>query len=651
GLSWQADYHLRLRNGSERWLSNSAVQVRDREGKVIGSLGILQDITDRKMAEEAVRERERIYRSAIEVAGAAVYYQNYTTNFTYEFMGDQIETLTGFRKEEFSFDLWKSRTLETVLAGPLEGLTLEEAVQRARGMEGISWRADYRIRTKNGAEKWLANSAVQVRDRDGKVIGSLGILQDITERKVAEAAIRRSEQLYRNAIQAAGAVPYFRDKHTDRYEFLGDRIKELVGVSPEEFNGPRFDEIIQETILLENLRGLSIEDAVEKVERERDTRWRADYRIRRPDGEERWLSDAAVQVRDEKGEVIGSLGILTDTTDARRAEKELREALSRFEAIIENTPHVAIQGFDRNGLIRHWNSASETFYGHSAETALGQTIQDLLQMGDEREEFKRILAQIWDSGEPIPPREWTVRGREGEELCVYSTMFPIFSSGEVIEVFCMDVDITESKRAEEERRRLEAQIHHTQKLESLGVLAGGIAHDFNNLLMGVLGNASLALLELSPESPARESVAQIETAALRAADLAKQMLAYSGKGKFVVQRINLSKLVEEMSHLVEVSITKKAVLRYHFAENLPAIEADATQIRQVILNLITNASDALGTKSGIITVNTGVMEVDAEYLSSTYLDDELPPGHYVYIEVSDTGCGMDEETRAKIFDP
>ena len=209
----------------------------------------------------------------------------------------------------------------------------------------------------------------------------------------------------------------------------------------------------------------------------------------------------------------------------------------------------------------------------------------------------------------------------------------------------------ERKRAEERQRNLEAKLQQAQKLESLGVLAGGIAHDFNNLLMGVLGNAEVALLELPPESPARGDLQHITTAALRAAELTKQMLAYSGKGKFVVQGLNLTKLVEEMAELLQVSISKNVVLKYNFAKNLPAIEADASQIRQVVMNLIINASEAIGEKSGVVTVSTSVIEADRSYLTETYLDENLPEGCYVSLEVADTGCGMDEQTQKKIFDP
>jgi PAS domain S-box-containing protein len=212
-------------------------------------------------------------------------------------------------------------------------------------------------------------------------------------------------------------------------------------------------------------------------------------------------------------------------------------------------------------------------------------------------------------------------------------------------------DLTERRQFEEERHKLEQQLLHAQKLESLGVLAGGIAHDFNNILMAVIGNAELGLIRLNKESPAVENLQRIEQAAARAADLAKQMLAYSGKGKFVIESLDLNLLLDEMLHMLEVSISKKAVLRLNLNKNIPTVDVDATQVRQIIMNLVINASEAIGDKSGIIAIGTGCMDCDNNYLKDVWLNENLSDGLYVYLEIADTGCGMDRETKAKIFDP
>jgi signal transduction histidine kinase len=215
----------------------------------------------------------------------------------------------------------------------------------------------------------------------------------------------------------------------------------------------------------------------------------------------------------------------------------------------------------------------------------------------------------------------------------------------------LQAEATERKRAEQERRQLEAQVLHAQKLESLGVLAGGIAHDFNNLLTSVLGHAGLALEVLPAESVACGYVQSIEIAALRAAELTQQMLAYSGKGRFVIQSLCLSGVVEEMAGLLRSVISKRAELRFDFAAELPPIEADPAQIRQVVMNLLTNAAESFGEGSGVITIRTRPRQLDGSFLGLMPADVPLSDERGVCLEVADTGCGMDAATQARIFDP
>ena len=212
-------------------------------------------------------------------------------------------------------------------------------------------------------------------------------------------------------------------------------------------------------------------------------------------------------------------------------------------------------------------------------------------------------------------------------------------------------DITARLKAEEEHRTLERQMLHVQKLESLGVLAGGIADDFNNLLVSVLGNAGLALAELPQTSPVRSRLTDIEIAAQRAAELTRQMLAYAGQGRFVVQRVNLSDLVVELVSLLRTVVARTADIDVRLTNNLPDVEADASQLRQVVMNLVTNAADALGGVPGRIEITNRRMSATREYLSHSCSGQDVEPGEFVFAEIADTGCGMDEKTLARIFNP
>lgn len=199
--------------------------------------------------------------------------------------------------------------------------------------------------------------------------------------------------------------------------------------------------------------------------------------------------------------------------------------------------------------------------------------------------------------------------------------------------------------------RLDKRAQQSQKLESLGVLAGGIAHDFNNLLMSILGNADMSLRELSPASPARDMIREIHEAAQHAAELCKQMLAYSGRGRFVIQSLDFNDLIGEMTHLLDASVPEGVTLHLALSDGLPPVQGDVTQLRQIVMNLFSNAREALGDEQGEITISTRAIDCDREYLSSTYLDEDLPAGAYVALAIGDTGCGMRTEEQNRIFDP
>jgi PAS domain S-box-containing protein len=212
------------------------------------------------------------------------------------------------------------------------------------------------------------------------------------------------------------------------------------------------------------------------------------------------------------------------------------------------------------------------------------------------------------------------------------------------------LDITDRKRAEQEKLEMERRLLHAQKLESLGILAGGIAHDFNNILAGIMGYADLAKKHLPASSLAQRDIDVIKKAAHRAADLTRQMLAYSGKGKFIIERASLSLVVQDMRPMLAMSISKKATLTFHLASELPTIEADFSQVHQILLNLVLNASEALGDDPGIVTISTDTVHLN-ETDCAAIEGDDLRAGLYVRLEVADTGCGMDQETLAKIYDP
>jgi PAS domain S-box-containing protein len=303
-----------------------------------------------------------------------------------------------------------------------------------------------------------------------------------------------------------------------------------------------------------------------------------------------------------------------------------------------------ILAFDTGLRYTLWNPAMERISGVPKADVLGRVAVEVfpfLKDIGEDQFFHEALA----GKRPVSrnrPYIVPATGRQGIFEGFYSPLRD--PRGEVIGGLCIVRDITEQKQ-------LEKKIQHAQKLETLGVLAGGIAHDFNNLLMVILGNAEIGLMQAEPGSLTRSTLEQIQTAALRAAELCRQMLAYSGKSRLSTNPLDLSTLVREIGELLRVSVSKKAAIEYDLGDDLPPVEADATQLRQVVMNLITNASDALGDAAGTITLRTGALVADRPYLDSTYADGELPEGLYVFLDVVDDGHGMDDDTVNRIFDP
>jgi len=470
---------------------------------------------------------------------------------------------------------------------------------------------------------------------------SCAFVRDISERVRADQALQQSEERFRAIFETADDFIFVKDT-SHRFilanpamaRLFGLPVSQIVGHTSEEVFGAEVAERIQE-VDSRVLRGETVIGETSLTTR----------------GTSKVFHIIRVPMRDSSGAVIGLMGIARDITERKQMEEALRESEERFRLIADTIEDMF--------WITDWADRRTIFASQAYEKIWGRTIQSLYANPtdwadaihpDDRQRAWEVF-QGMEEGDRYD-QEYRVVRPDGSIRWVHDRGFSICDkSGQVDRVVGISQDITERKRAEEERRRLEAQMQHAQKLESLGVLAGGIAHDFNNLLVAILGNADLALMELSPASPAWESIEDIRIAARRAAELSKQMLAYSGKGRFVIEALNLSEVVEEMAHLLEVSISKRAILKDNFADNLPAIEADAAQVRQIILNLITNASEAIGDRSGVISISTGAMECDRAYLSETYLDEDLPEGLYVYLEVADTGCGMDEETQAKVFDP
>ena len=408
----------------------------------------------------------------------------------------------------------------------------------------------------------------------------------------------------------------------------------------------------------------------------------------RPDGVRVNLEIHEKYIFDQEERIAGIRSFLIDVTQRKRTEQALQESEKNIRHLIEHASDI-IYRTDINGRFVFFNPVATTILRYPSEALLGRSYLDLVRP-DYRHQVRHFYrsqlakniaqtylefpamsldgAEVWFGqnvqlikegertvGFQAVTRDITKQRRAGEEerharedleRRVQERTAELQTANDLLRR-----EMEERRQAEAQRRRLELQIQHSQRLESLGVLAGGIAHDFNNLLTAIMGHASLAQLSLPEGSSARTSIDAVLTASHSAAELTRQMLAYSGRGKFVIQVINISRLIEETSRFVATLLSKKAVLRLNLDPALPAIRGDASQIRQVLINLLTNASESLGDKAGEIRVSTGVLRAMKGEIHGLDPNGTLSPGEYVFLEVADTGCGMDQATLARVFEP
>lgn len=523
-------------------------------------------------------------------------------------------------------------------------------MMRASMQSGEPFVHDCRILDAHGVERWLHVRGDVITDEHRRATRVFGTVVEVTEH-VKERLAREEQDRFMAGVNAAlPLIVFVFDSTAQRVVFFNRSLADVLGFSDDDFH-----ERVRKG--METL--LHPEDFARVPEMRRRIASLAEgavvtyeIRARHRDGAWRWIRSRSTPLRlHPDGTLWQFIGTVEDITEQVHAEErrlERERELARAQELAKigswtwhfgsgtlswSTEYYRIVGLDP-GIVSPSEAALESIIpvddwqrlreAHRAALAGGPPVdvQYRITRPDGATRHVHALAEL-------------LSGPDGQPTSIVGTM----------------QDVTDDVERAEERARLEAQLHHTQKMESLGLLAGGIAHDFNNLLVGVLSNASLALLDLDEPSPAREVVLDIERTAQRAAELTRQLLAYSGKGRFVVEALDLGELAGEMVTLLRAVVHKNAKLVVEPGDGSCVIEGDATQLRQVIMNLITNASDALQGRVGTITVRTSR---DANERSSDEVMHfgEIASGtEVVRLEVTDTGVGMSRETAERMFDP
>jgi PAS domain S-box-containing protein len=581
-----------------------------------------------QMAEAALRASGERLRFAQQVASIGTFDWNIQTGVNT--WTPELEAMYGLPTGGFQ----GTQTAWEALVHPDDRARAVQRVKESFQTEAPS-EAEWRVIWPDGRIRWVAGRWQVFKDVAGMPIRMMGVNIDVTDRRQMEEALRKSEERLRLATKATNdaiwdidlktgivswndtySVLYGRPKTTeDSWQFWIDRIH------PED-----------RAQTVGDLRG-AIDGGASS--------WIAEYRFLRVDGEWAHIYDRAYIARDASGNAWRVIGAMQDLTKQKRAEAAMRESEERFRRVFEEGPlGLALVALDYRFV--KVNSALCRMVGYPEDELVRKTCADITHPDDLRADAE-LSERLFRREISFYRVQKRYMRKSGEIIWINLTASMLLGpDGEPLHGLAMMEDITEIKRTQEEAL-------FRQKLESVGTLAGGIAHDFNNLLGAVKAQAELALAELDAGASCRSELSAISEVAMRGSEVVRQLMIYAGKESGVTGHADLSRTVDEMLALLKVSVTKHAVIKADLDPDLPDVHASAGELRQIVMNLITNASDAIGDRDGIIRVSTKRVTVKED--AAAFWSRKMPEGDYMKLEVSDTGHGMSLETQAKAFDP
>jgi PAS domain S-box-containing protein len=521
------------------------------------------------------------------------------------------------------------RTVNEVIAEPSLTMVLEKYRLAIEGKSPVLWEEASVYPTGRLTGEVCV---IPVFDNAGKCTHLVGSVHDITEHKRNQAALSESEDRFRNMANAAPVMMWVSGS---------DKLCTFFNKPWLDFRGRTMEQELGRGYI----EGLHPDDwdscsAIYNSAFESRSPFQKECRLRRADGEYRWVLDRGTPLY-RAGEFAGYIGCCVDITGQKLVEERLRAS----EARLMSAQRLANLGsWERNDVTGSMELSVEMLRILGTPDDPPRTLAEFLNYvhSEDRNYVREGALQARSTGEQVAGEYRIVRA-DGAVRFVRSILEAIRDeSGAVIRVVGVTQDITDLKRAQHESAA-------RQKLESVGTLASGIAHDFNNLLGGVLAESELALAELDAGLRPNEDLAAIRDMALRGSEIVRQLMVYAGKESATVGPVDLSRIVKEMIELLKVSVSKHALLETDLGNDLPAVLADAAQLRQIVMNLVTNASEAIGNRDGVIRVTTRCTRPDQG--SSGGISGHLPDIDHVLLEVSDTGGGMPPGIQTRVFDP
>ena len=618
-------FRIVTKTGEDCWVEIRAVTI-PWQGKP-ATLNFLTDITERRKTEEALRKNEAKYRELVENANSIILRRDPEGRIT--FFNEFAQRFFGFREEEI---LGRNVVGTIVPEKESSGRDLAQMIRDiSRHPERYATNENENV-LRNGKRVWVAWTNKPILDPDGKLVEILCIGNDITERKRAEERLAESEVKYRTLVEGMSEAVMQVDKD-DRVQFVNPQFCQMIGYREDELLGRVGYEIYfdpEEQELIRRKNRLRLEKASDAYE----------TRMRKKNGEEVLVRISGSPVTDAQGNVVGSIGVITDITERKRAEQAVKESETKYRGLVDHS----LLGIyiTQNHIMRFCNQRLAEIFGYERpEELFGTHIRELV--APESWEVVDTQVQRRESGELDMGRyEFKGKRRDGALIDLEVLGGRILYEGKPAIQGSM-IEVTE-------RKLLEAEFIQAQKMEALGRLAGGVAHDFNNLLTSIMGYSDLLakkLTEDDPSGPLRRYADNILSSANRAANLTQQLLSLSRRHTFHMQVLDLNGVVAEVERILRGLIGEDIELTIHPEGALGRVKADSVQIEQVLMNLVINARDAMPS-GGRLSIRTANVVLDKSYARRRR---EVVPGPYVMIAVSDTGQGMDAEVRSHLFEP
>ncbi len=626
--------NLSVVNGEPCWYRTCIQPLRNAEGEIVKALVIASDIHERILAEEALRESETRYRTVVENIGEGICTVDaderviFANRAAAEIFGVTPETLPGRSLSDF-FDMDQFSIIQ------------DETVRRKAGERNTY---EVSMRRPNGRYRDLMVTSTPQFDTDGRYTGAFGVFRDITEFRRTQAAIRESEEKYRNLVElSADGVCIIRE---GRLVFVNPILSRMLKIPQAELLNTYFSDHIHPDFRqsLQNLYR-------QHMKGERDLGI-VEAQLIRSDGEPVLVELNGSVI--EYGGIPAEMLAIRDITRHREVERAYREAVERYKLVAENVEDVTwVLDLDFNTTFVSPAITRQT--GLTMEEAVRQPIIDQVTPESAQRAVEMIREELqWEKAHAheSPPRTQTLEieryTKDGGTIWLEIRANLVRDErGRPFCVMGISRNIDDRKRVEAEKKQLHAELLQARKLEAVGRLAGGIAHDFNNLLTGISGNVSLAMMEEGPDPYIRELLSDIQRASDQAASLTRQLLAFSRKQKPDPKTLDLNELLRRTIAVLERSLPDRIRVRLHPTNDLWAVRADPAQMEQVFANLATNARDAI-TENGRLEIETENITID-DVFSRLHVD--LSPGDYVRVRVRDDGAGIDRRTRSSIFEP